>query len=63
MLNQLTLKDYEKRIRNFNFEELVAAEAMADIAKTVFQKVRKAPVQSEFYVKIVLANVCTAYQT
>jgi hypothetical protein len=39
MLNQLTMRDYEKRIDKFDFTELVTKEAPADIARAVFTKV------------------------
>jgi hypothetical protein len=63
MLNQLTLRDYETRIQKFDFNELVLKEHAADIAKAVFQKAKKNPLHSEFYVKIVLSSIRKAYIT
>lgn len=61
MLNQLTLKDYQARIQKFDFVELVMKERPADIAKAVFQKAKKNPLLSEFYVKVVLSSIRKAY--
>ena len=40
MLNQLTIRDYERRIEKFDFGELVSKETPVDIVKVVFSKVR-----------------------
>ena len=61
MLNQLTIRDYQKRIEKFDFVELVMKETPADIARAVFMKAKKNPILSEFYVKVVLFNICKAY--
>ena len=61
MLNQLTMKDYERRMEKFDFEELIMKESQADIAKAVIIKVKKNPMMSEFYVKVVLSTIRSAY--
>ena len=61
MLNQLTIRDYSKRIEKFDFQELVAKELPSDIARTVFVKVKNNPMMSEFYVKVVLSKIKEAY--
>lgn len=61
MLNQLTIKDYQSRIKKFDFMELVMKETPADIAKAVFSKAKKNPLHSEFYVRVVLSNIRDAY--
>ena len=40
MLNKLDLKNYDKVVRPFNFEELVQQETPIDIAHIVYNKVR-----------------------
>jgi hypothetical protein len=57
MLNQLTIRDYEKRIEKFDFADLVAKESASDIAKAIFNKVKNNPMMSEFFVKVVLSNI------
>lgn len=39
MLNQLTIRDFDKRIQKFDFEELLKKESPAEIAKAVFNRV------------------------
>lgn len=57
----MTIRDYEKRIEKFQFDELIDKESPADIAKAVFQKIKKSPIHSEFYVKVVLSTIRKAY--
>lgn len=63
MLNQITLKDYEQRIKRFDFLELVTKESAADIAKAIFSKAKNHPLHSEFYVRVVISQIRDAYLT
>jgi len=40
MLNKLDYKNYDKVVKNFNFEELINLEKPFDIAKIMCNKVR-----------------------
>ena len=40
LLNQLTIKDYDRRIDKFDFEQLVKTETASDVVKAVFSKVK-----------------------
>jgi hypothetical protein len=71
LLNQLTIKDYDRRIDKFDFEQLVKTETASDVVKAVFSKVKSLalywcqaknnPMMTEFYVKIVIASIRKAY--
>lgn len=40
MLNKLDLKNYDKVVGQFNYDELVEKETVHDVAHTVYNKVR-----------------------
>jgi hypothetical protein len=41
MLNKLDLKNYDKVVASFDFDELVRVEPISDVAHTVYNKVSK----------------------
>jgi len=41
MLNKLDLKNFDKVVKGFDFEELVTGETHLEIAHTVYNKVRR----------------------
>lgn len=60
MLNKLDLKNFDKVVKGFDFEELVTGETHLEIAHTVYNKIKTKPLYSEVFVHM-LKSINEAY--